>query len=406
MFRSLSVAFESLETFRREYQRNIANGGMFVPTEQEFEMREVVDLELRLEFCDKVVPLQSEVVARVDPTLEEPNRVPGVAVQFLEPVDELRHVLAEMAGIAPAAPPESSRSWLERPGRTRRHPRLGAEVPAEVQVGKEGISGQSRNLSRSGALIAIEGEMPPLGARITLVLANPGTGESREMPGHIVRHARDTTGRQGVGVEFDEGVEESETNARFIEAVTRGVPRDDAIAGPISGLGLTNLLQMFSSSTDRGTLAVRRGLQTGTVVFENGGLQRVRSGQVTGMKALSRLLAWDEGSFEFQPTTDGEHSDEPTPIYGAILEALQHVDELRRLDLSPLPPDVVVAPTDKPQPESLDELDGRILERLSAGPEDVGSLVDSMPEFDSKLYESLLRLLAQQQIQIKPPRAS
>ena len=404
MFRNLSVAFESLETFRREYQRNIANGGMFVPTDAEFEMREVVDLELRLTFCGKVVPLQSEVVARVDRTLEEPSRVPGVAVQFLEPIDELRLLLAEMAGIAPAAPPEPSRSWLERPGRTRRHPRVGAEVPAEMQVGDEGIAGQSRNLSRSGALIKVDGEPPALGARITLVLANPATGESRELPGHVVRHARDVAGGLGVGVEFDEGIEESETNARFIEAVSRGIPREDAISGPISGLGLTNLLQMFSSSTDRGTLAVRRGLQTGTVVFEGGGLQRARSGQVTGMKALSRLLAWEEGSFEFQPTTDGERSDEPTPIYGAILEALQHVDELRRLDLSRIAPDAFLALTDKTQAENLDELDARILERLSAGPEEVESLVDSMPEFDSKLYESLLRLLEKQHVQLKTER--
>jgi len=51
--RSLRVAFESEESLQREYQTNIANGGIFIATNVGFAAREVVRVEIALEYCDR-----------------------------------------------------------------------------------------------------------------------------------------------------------------------------------------------------------------------------------------------------------------------------------------------------------------------------------------------------------------
>src|SRR5215510_14551152 len=83
MFRTLRVEYDSLIDFQREYQRNIANGGVFVETREQFEFREVVEVELALLFCGRIVPIQSEVVGRSDAAAES-ERAVGVALQFLD----------------------------------------------------------------------------------------------------------------------------------------------------------------------------------------------------------------------------------------------------------------------------------------------------------------------------------
>ena len=60
--RSLRVAFESEESFRREYQTNIANGGIFIATNVGFAAREVVRVEIALEYCDEHIELEGEIV--------------------------------------------------------------------------------------------------------------------------------------------------------------------------------------------------------------------------------------------------------------------------------------------------------------------------------------------------------
>ena len=114
MFRTLAIRFEQREEFAQEYSRNLANGGMFIPTAEEFDLREVVEIDLNLDFCDRTVTLQAEIVTQVGSELQEAGGQAGVAVQFLVPAGELRSLLGDIAGIAPPGPMPIP--WPERAG--------------------------------------------------------------------------------------------------------------------------------------------------------------------------------------------------------------------------------------------------------------------------------------------------
>ena len=65
--RTLDVAFQSQGEFEREYEINIANGGIFVETEDAFEIREKVEVSLKLLYIKKGIALKGEVVHVVGP---------------------------------------------------------------------------------------------------------------------------------------------------------------------------------------------------------------------------------------------------------------------------------------------------------------------------------------------------
>jgi Tfp pilus assembly protein PilZ len=396
MFRKLRVAFESLNDFQREYQRNMANGGMFVPTEEGFEFREVIELELDLNFCDKLLLLQSEVVSRIGSALADHPGLPGVAVQFLEPIDELRHVLTEAAGLSHTL--ESSSPYWQRSSSSRRHPRIETRTPAQLHSEFGELSGQTENLSRSGALLAVRGEPPPVGSSVRLALVHPRTREMREVEARVVRYAkRDRSGTQ-IGLEF-EFQEQREQD--FVEELChRELASSVAITGPIDVLGLPNLVQMFSSSTDAGTLDVWSSGEQGQIVFSGGVLQRARAGPVSGLKALSRLLAWSGGSFAFRPVAEvQEGPNEAIPMYGAILEGLQHVDELGRIDRSGFPSDARVERTAQAAPSDLEKTEQLLLDLLQPGL-CVEALISQSPVFDSEAFRALISLCDRELVRI------
>jgi len=79
--RSLHLVFEEAAAFLREYERNLVKGGAFVPTDQVFEPRELVEVRVEAPFASAKLSLGAEVV----------HSAPGgAAVQFLDPAPELR----------------------------------------------------------------------------------------------------------------------------------------------------------------------------------------------------------------------------------------------------------------------------------------------------------------------------
>ena len=82
--RRLRVPFESLEAFRLEFLRNLSNGGVFVTTEESFEPRELVRVELALPFVGKTKVVEGEVVQAVSAEVAEAGSA-GVALQLRLP---------------------------------------------------------------------------------------------------------------------------------------------------------------------------------------------------------------------------------------------------------------------------------------------------------------------------------
>lgn len=394
--RRLERRFETLEAFQEEYRRNIANGGMFIPTHAVFEPRQVVDVELLLEFSDESIVLPAEVVNQVSPRLCGEGAASGVAVQFLESATDLRKRLGGVVGL-PAQ--KSSAPSEERPVRDRDGDRGPARLSAQIQTEHASIGGTTLNLSRSGALLEIDDTPLPVGTSLRLTLTHPTRDEQLELPGQVVRRDTGLGGGSVLGIGFDPAASEADAAARFIADVQAAdhARRAAVIGGPIEMLGVPNLLQTFSSCAERGTLTLTRPGERGTMAFEGGTLRGARLGATRGLKALSRLFAWQNGSFEFSTQLDeGSEEHEPVSIYGAVMEAATQLDELQRLDTSALPLETLleIDPERLAQHEQdLSKVERGVIDLVSSENCCVGAILDRLDDFDAAIYRALGSLL-------------
>jgi len=74
--RTLLVCFESAEAFREEYESNLANGGVFVATDEPFELREAVSVQLQLDWSGERASLRGEIVHLVPPEIAAAGGTP------------------------------------------------------------------------------------------------------------------------------------------------------------------------------------------------------------------------------------------------------------------------------------------------------------------------------------------
>jgi hypothetical protein len=282
----------------------------------------------------------------------------------------------------------------ENLGDSPRHPRTKGSVVTEITAGARILTTHTRNLSRSGALLAVDGGSLPVGSEVEVTLIHPRTGEPLAVHGSVVRHDRREGHPPGIAIQFGSNPEADDDMNRGLEDIRSAAHASNlgGFSGTIAGLALANLLQMLSSCGDHGTLEL-----TGTdalearLLFQHGGLRHAEFGRATGIKAVSRILLWGDGGFQFQPSVAaGEPAEAPLPMDRVLTEALREVEELRRLDRSNLPDDAIVeavatADDDEALAESLIE--------LSVNGVRVLDLLDAMPHRDSELLRAILDLL-------------
>ena len=404
MFRTLAIRFEEREDFAKEYARNLANGGMFIPTGESFDLREVVEVDLDLRFCERTVTLQAEIVSQVGAELRDAGGEPGVAVQFLVPAGELRSLLSDIAGIAPPAPPPVP--WPAREGPARIAERVRASLVAFVGSRDGENRGFSRDLSKTGVLIATDSHPATIGESVRVTLVHPANENKLELSGRVARHVISSGRVAAMGIQFVIDPEQREEIDRELDELRSAAHAQQlaGIRGAVATLGLPNLLQMFASSTDAGTLLVSAGDEEGRIVFESGVLKHVAIGPVVGMKALTRILSWEEGEFWLIPAVaPDEPLSEEIPIYSAVLEAVTNVDELRRLNLGVFPPDHRIVPGDTDHGDSeIDKVSAQILE-LALLRATVGSVLEAVSELDLAIYQAMGDLLDEGRIQVEAP---
>lgn len=396
--RRVCVEFASAEDFQLEYRRNIANGGIFAESSESFHIAEELEVELRLLFRDQSILLPGEVVSHVPLRFVPPGGSPGAAVQFLLPVASLRERLDPIA-CSPLA------GFSPRPGipeDRRKERRAPARVEARVETDGLAQGGRTCDLSQSGALVSVEGAPIPVGRSVNLTLVHPTRGSELQVSGTVVRQGSDASGTPVVAIDFG-ATAAGETACGFIESVQAAdhSRRLGAIAGPIDLLGFANLLQMLSSSTDRGTLRVAHGALEGMLTFDSGAILSVTFGIAAGTKALCRMLALRSGNFEFRadldPSQPSQPTGEPLPIYSAVLEAVSKIDEQKRLDTSPLPTAARVGIHMERLAEKaagLDELQREVVD-LASGGATVRGILDALPHYDADIYAALLELHTQ-----------
>src|SRR5690606_7898879 len=210
-------------------------------------------------------------------------------------------------------------------------------APTRVSVRVKGPTGKplrarTRDLSKTGALLSVDGEELPIGRQVELELTHPGTGERLTVPGKVVRHLSGEGVVPAVAVAIEAGARRAALE-RFVADVQRAdeEARRSGIRGPLEELGAVSLLQMFAALARQGTLTVTSGVEEGVVSFADGQLVSAHVGSVTGVKALARIFGWREGFFEFRASVDaGAREEAAGPMEGAILEALRLLDEGNR----------------------------------------------------------------------------
>ena len=271
---------------------------------------------------------------------------------------------------------------------------MAARVAARIEGAGGGVAGHTRNLSRSGALVAVQGESPLVGERVHFTIEHPTTGEEMEVAARVARKVEKAGAVSALGIEFETPPGLRDEVERFVENVQAAehARRLGGIRGALSSLSAQDLLQMFGTTAQVGTLIFHRGEEEASVGFQAGLLCYAVLGHITGMKALVRMLVWKEGKFEFHARLDPvPHQEAPLPLEAALLDAVRQIDEGRRIDLRRFPleakPRVLETPTD---------LKGKTVEAvldLSRAGFSVQRILDVIPEPDPEIYAALSQLL-------------
>jgi hypothetical protein len=342
-----------------------------------------------LTFCKKKLRVNGEIVHIVTREMSQVGATPGVAVQFEGSVQEIRTRLDPLViacGAPLHQPPDSGR---------RRQPRVAARVAARIEGAGEEVEGHTRNLSRSGALIAVPGGGgPAVGERVRVTLEHPGTGEAMEVEARVARQVETAGAVSALGLEFETPAARRAEVERFVETLQTAehTRRLGGISGALAELGAQDLLQMFGTSAQVGTLIFRRGEDEAMVGFEAGMLRYARLGPTTGMKALVRMLAWKDGVFEFHARLDPvKHPEAPLPLEPAMFDAVRQIDEGNRIDRRRFPLDA------KPRIlAGASDVEGKTAEAvldLARAGFNVQRILDVIPEPDPEIYAALVQLL-------------
>jgi Tfp pilus assembly protein PilZ len=424
MSRRLVVSFEEAAIFREEYERNIVNGGVFIHTAEEFDARDVVEIELELGFRGESVVLEAEVVHCLGAEQAGSPAAAGVAVQFLEPASVLRDslqrfveedpVVEERPASGPSEAPgpdlfdlepsevdlpqaDEQKDLRDAPVERRKAARVRTRVPARVDARSLSLEGRTRNLSEGGVLISADASGVPIGKVVTLELSNPVSGERIEIEGTVSRHVETEGTVAAVAIEFGEAAAGEELGA-FLEDVSQAESAlgRTGIYGAIEVLGMAALVRMLGTSAERGTLTLISGVEDGSIEFENGMLRQARLSELRGVKALSRFLTWNKGTFEFHAhlgPVEGELA--AIDLEDAIQEAIRQHEDLIRAELTSMLDPAARFTIDGEAlraESSLTKIQEAVLDLVAAS-FSVRRILDVIPQPDAEVIDALKNLL-------------
>jgi hypothetical protein len=205
--------------------------------------------------------------------------------------------------------------------------------------------------------------------------------------------------RQNVGADRDairEGMQK--LAERTADAAT--------MSGDLEEVPLPDLLQLFATNKKSGVLSIS-GSHRGKVYIKQGQLTyAVIGGQppMSPMKAICRMMAWDEGSFELEPFEEGlefpETFEESTE--SILIEALRQHDEVKRLlpELPPLDSHVTLCVPMVPKLSSLKPPELETLQ-LAINHGNLQAVVDKTPGPDHEALVNLHKLVTKGYLEVE-----
>jgi CheY-like chemotaxis protein len=171
----------------------------------------------------------------------------------------------------------------------------------------------------------------------------------------------------------------------------------EALSGHTRHLPVADLLQILSLNGKSGCLRLEDGGEkTGRIYFREGRIVQAELGEVTGEKALFRIMMWHDASFFLEELPE----DLPETIEGTtamvLMEGFAHWDELKDLG-DRMPPAKVCYEIPSRVESFLAQLDLSAVERdiLAAVRLKLrlGEILDTLPHRDLVIYRALLSLV-------------
>jgi hypothetical protein len=186
--------------------------------------------------------------------------------------------------------------------------------------------------------------------------------------------------------------EQGRPNLEVVAAQRRTSPR--TMSGSIDEVPLPDLLQLFATSKKSGTLVVRTEDDVGRIYLKKGVIYYATINDLDDLppiKCIFRMLTWQKGLFDFDPSETKEFSKPvDVTVQEVLMESLRQLDELNafREQLPALSARLVLeSPVVRPlrdlKPEDLDVLQlahnfgkfGTVLDRSEASDVDTARVV-------------------------------
>lgn len=121
---------------------------------------------------------------------------------------------------------------------------------------------------------------------------------------------------------------------RRLESRRAAAPAESSLMrGRLEVMGLPNIFQVLEAERRTGTLRLTHDGRRGEILFLDGRVAYAVEGERQGEAAVYRMLAWDTGDFELEPTSgSGPVSAQITrPNQSLLVEGMRRLDELPSL---------------------------------------------------------------------------
>lgn len=177
----------------------------------------------------------------------------------------------------------------------------------------------------------------------------------------------------------------------FQDSLPESFSGDSEISGSLAQVFLPDLWQMLSLNGKSGIIQVEGDKASGSIYIERGEIISAVLQNITGEKALFRMLPLKQGKFRFLPGRVGVRRTIHTPSPQAVLEGMRQADELDKLPGRPALNDSVVIGKD---PRALSGAGGAVREILLLAEfcNRVEDIVNNCSFPDLLVYRTLLQL--------------
>ncbi len=138
------------------------------------------------------------------------------------------------------------------------------------------------------------------------------------------------------GVDLVESSEDSEFELNVEEVPEeKSGGKSKPLSGDLSAMGLADLLQNFSQNRKNGILELN-SKRKGQIWIQDGQVIGAEVREAKGLKALYRLLGWNEGTFELHPLPEAFEADQleekiEGTVESLLMEGFRQFDELQKI---------------------------------------------------------------------------